>query len=214
MALVCLFDSRIAAAPIATMTMANSASAMSSEPQSADQAATKSAIESAVNLNNRIFWLYVGILVIGAVLTVFLFFSGNKVQEAIKADADARLMSSEERIAAITAETEKAKERIAILTVEAERARAGITKGQADAAKAIERTGLLELENAKQRERTAKAETDLLVMKESLKPRRLTLPQRTRLIEDLFSGARGELQINFISGNVNPKLSQRISRKS
>lgn len=77
-----------------------------------------------------------------------------------------------------------------------------MSNGQADAAKAIERTGTLELENAKQRERTAKAETELLVLQESLKPRRLTLPQRTRLINDLFKGERGEIVIHFASGDA------------
>jgi hypothetical protein len=106
---VCLFDSRIAAAPITIIAMTNSASAMASDSQPEDPAATKSAIESAITSNNRIFWLYVFILVIGAVVTVLLFFSGNKVQEAIKADADARLKSSEVRIAALQIEVADAK---------------------------------------------------------------------------------------------------------
>ena len=206
---VCLFDSQIAATPIATMTMMNSASATASDSQSADQEATELGIESAITSNNRIFWIYVGVLVVGAILTVMLFKSGNRVQEAIKADADARLKSSEERIAALTVEGDKAKERIAVLTVEAEKARAGITKGQADAARAIERTSMLELENAKQqlendqqRERTAKAEKDLLLMKEGLKPRHLTVEQLTSLLKDLSSGERGEIQIDFVSGNL------------
>ena len=194
---VCLFDSRIAAAPITIIAMTNSASAMASESQPEVPAATKSAIDSAITFNNRIFWLYVGILVIGAVVTVLLFFSGNKVQEAIKADADARLKLSEERIA--------------VLTVEAEKAREGIAKGQADAAKAIERTGTLELETAKQRELAAKAERALLELKTRLAWRSLTREQEEKLIAGLAKFEAREVLVRSLEDAEALPLARQIA---
>ena len=186
--LVCLFDSRIAAAPTTIMTMTNSASPMASESQPVDQAATKSIIKSAKSFDSFIFWIYGFFLVGLVILTALHIYSGNKVQEAIKADADARLKSSEEKVAALTAETEKAREEIA--------------KGQVDAATANERAVALELEKDKQRERMTKAEMELFELQERLKPRRLTSTQRNRLTDELAGAKKGEIVINFLSGNA------------
>lgn len=143
----CLFDSQIAAAPIATMTIANTTSAMSSDSQPEDSAATKSAIESAITSNNRIFFVYVGVLVIGAILTVMLFNSGNRVQEAMKADADARLKSSEVKINSLTAETEKATSEIIKGQIDLAQAQKGIALVQTAAAEANARASKLEHHN-------------------------------------------------------------------
>ena len=186
--LVCLFDSRIAAAPTTIMAMTNSASPMASESQPVDQAATKSIIKSAKSFDSFIFWIYGFFLVGLVILTVLHIYSGNKVQEAIKADADARLKSSEEKVAALTAETEKAREEIA--------------KGQADAATANERAVALELEKDEQRERMTKAEMELFELQERLKPRRLTSTQRNRLTDELSRAEKSKIVINFLSGNA------------
>lgn len=88
--------------------------------------------------------------------------------------ASARLKSSEEKIAGLTAET----------------------------ARANERTRTMGLELEKQRERTARAEKELLEVQERLQPRRLTAAQRTGLREDLSQGPQTEIQIAFVSGNI------------
>ena len=151
--------------------MTNSVSLMASESQPLDRAATKSIIKSTKSFDSFIFWIYGFSLVGLVILTALHIYSGNKVQEAIKADADARLKSSEESVAALTAETEKVNEVIA--------------KGQADAATANEHAVALELEKDKQRERMTKAEMELFELQERLKPRRLTLTQRNRLTDEL-----------------------------
>ena len=157
----------------------------------------KSAIESAITWNDFIFWGYVGVLVVGAILTVIWFTSGNRVQKAIaiQADADARLRDADARL-------KSSEERIAGLKTEYEKARAEITKAQADVAKAIERTSALEIEKDRQRELAAIAERKLLALQEGIEPRRLTLPKQTRLIEELSKGEKGEIAIQFVSGNA------------
>ena len=53
-----------------------------------------SVIERAVNLNFWLFVAYVGILVLAAVLTWLVWHSGNKVQSAIRVDAEAKIAAS------------------------------------------------------------------------------------------------------------------------
>jgi hypothetical protein len=48
-------------------------------------------IDAATRSHNRIFAVYVAVLILTAVLTWLVWRSGNKVQEAVRADADARI---------------------------------------------------------------------------------------------------------------------------
>lgn len=52
-----------------------------------------------------------------------------------------------------------------------------------------------------ERERAAKVEKELLEVQERLKSRRLTLPQRTSLVNDLSRGEKGEISIDFMAAN-------------
>lgn len=119
---------------------------MQTNPMIAVQSSeSKSVIERAVTTHNRLFWGYVFVLVLTALFTWLVWWSGNRLQEAIRADADARIAEANER--------------------------AG--KAAADAASAKERTTAMELELAQQRERAAIAERSLLELQQKVADRRL-----------------------------------------
>jgi len=81
-------------------------------------------------------------------------------------------------------------------------ANAEVAKASAEAANAFERTKIVEMDLEKQRERAAKAETDLLALKERLKPRHFMLAQRTRLVDVLSRGEKGEISIDFMAADA------------
>lgn len=119
----------------------------------------QSAIDRAATFNKLLFVGYVILLLLTAAATVFLWMSGNRVQDEIRKDADARIATADSRAeearrgaAEARAESDKANaglaksnEEIARLTAEAEKARAEraeadkqIAIAKADAARAKE----------------------------------------------------------------------------
>ena len=116
---------------------------------------SSSPIDIADRNQTRLFILYVAVLVLGglaaALFTVLVYRAGNKYQQAVRADADARI---------------------------AEAGR-GAAEAQAKAAEAIERAEKLEADKLLLRERAAKAEKDLLQLRERVEKRR-TFTQRER----------------------------------
>lgn len=158
---------------------------------------TNSFIEAASRTNKLIFVIYVIVLIISAVLAVLLYRSGTRVQDAIKADADARIRLSDEKIASLNTEAESFK-------ADAERAREGIAKSEADTAKANERAEALALEAVKQRQRTAKFEKEVLILQARLSFRRLTPAQHTALIEMLSQSTKGSITVRCVGGSSEP----------
>jgi hypothetical protein len=69
------------------------------------------------------------------------------------------------------------------------------------AAKAQERTKMVELAVEQQRERAAKAEKELLVLKERQKERRLTPAQRTNLVTVWSGTEKGDVSIDFMAAD-------------
>ena len=64
-----------------------------------------SSIESAVKSNNLLFFAYVSVALLVVVLTVLLWRSGNRVQEAVRVDADARIEEARNDAAAARRDT-------------------------------------------------------------------------------------------------------------
>src|SRR5437660_6057143 len=107
--------------------------AMAIQPSSS----SASAIERAANLHFWLFIAYIGVLVLAAVLTWLVWHSGNKLQDAVRADSEANiaaarrdaalanagLAKSNEEIARLNAESARSAERMAALSLKAEEER-------------------------------------------------------------------------------------------
>jgi hypothetical protein len=141
-------------------------------------------VERVSSLHRWIAIAYIGSLLLAALFSYLLWSSGNKVQDALRAESDARIADAEARIAQVKAQGETAKseadekiaksgEKIAELNrqseehkAEAESARRGIAVAQAEAAKANERAAL-----ANEKAETLKAES--FALQRIIRPRRL-----------------------------------------
>jgi flagellar basal body-associated protein FliL len=171
----------MANAPIAARPTANTPSAPTMSQSSQDD----ESITSAKNQNKRVFALYVVILVVAALaaafMTVWLWKSGNKVQNTIQAVASARILAANALSEEAKAEAAAANERTQHLERET-----------ADAKAAQQR---VETELAKQREKTARAEIELASLSEAIRPRRLTQEQEKALIRLLSGEPRGPVTI-------------------
>jgi hypothetical protein len=131
-----------------TLAMAASTESMSPE------------IHAALRAHTWLNAVYLCTVVVVAILTVLVWKSGNRVQEAIRKDA----------------EEKKAASTIAQLTAEADKAREGIAKANALAAEAT-------LKAEEERQRRLKLEA-------ALAPRAIAAPGRTRKELKLFAGTR------------------------
>jgi hypothetical protein len=165
---ILLLFARMASAPKVAALAVNMVMAMTSDigtPDSATSAvdAAAAGIVAATARNAKIFNTYIIVLIVTALLLAFLTWlvwdAGNRVQDAIRADAEAKL------------EVEKGNV-------------AGLQKDATDAKTAQQR---VETELSKQRERTATAETTLLALQEKIRPRRLS-PEQKKAIKDALEG--------------------------
>jgi hypothetical protein len=92
----------MATTPAPTTTTPSSTSAASTS-----QPSSPSAIEAATRAHNRIFAAYVIVLVLTVVGTVWVWISGNRVSDAIQAEAGARISEANLKIAQLTNENLK-----------------------------------------------------------------------------------------------------------
>jgi hypothetical protein len=168
-----LFD-RIAIAPMIAAPIINMVTAMTNvdtgTPDVGAAASAVAGIAAATARNIRIFNLYIAVLIVTALVLAFFTWlvwdAGNKVQDAIRADADARL------------ETEKGKV-------------AGLQKDAADA-KATQQ--LVEIDLAKQQERTALAEQATLELQKTVAWRTVSEKQAA-IIERYLAGKKIQAHI-------------------
>jgi hypothetical protein len=144
---------------------------------------------------------YIITLLFVALFSLLLIVYGNRVQAAIRLESAAR-------IAQVKADAEQAaresNERIAALKLEADKARGEIESAKAVAAKANERAGALELETVQQREKAALAERALLELQQRVQDRHLTPQQRAVLGEHLMHGPKGEIHLLCVGGDPEP----------
>jgi hypothetical protein len=123
-----------------------------------------SAIDKAATLHVWIFGIYVGVLLLAAILSYLVWRSGNTLQDAIRLDAGARISEAVTRAA-------EAHRRVA----DAEK---GAAEALARAAEANQRAATLELEAAIQREHAAKAEKELQDLRGRFTDWRTITPER------------------------------------
>jgi hypothetical protein len=115
--------------------------------------------------------------------------SGNNVQDAIQADANARIATAGTEAAQANA---KAKQLGSDLTTE--KGKVADLQIQAANAKAMQQK--VEIELAKQQERAANAEQALLQPQRRTAPRRISADQSARLVAALSSGPKGPVEVN------------------
>jgi len=121
--------------------------------------------------NKYFFWAYLAFAVLTAAAGWFVWRSGNKVQDAIRADAEAK-------IATANASGEQAKRDAAVADEKA-------GKAYQSAGEANERAEQLEKEAAEARTRQAEAEAEVLRLKQLTRARALSLDQLTELQDKL-----------------------------
>jgi len=133
-----------------------------------------------------VIWLFVGAIAT-AVLTVLVWRSNNATHAAVRAEANSR--TEEAR-----ADAAKANERAQAL----ENANLLLREKVAtlETASSIHGTEL-----SRQKELTAKAEKDLLDLKERTQPRRISQAQHDRITAMLSHSPKGQVQILYISGD-------------
>jgi hypothetical protein len=159
--------------------------AMAIQPSSS----SASAIERAASLHFWLFIAYIGVLVLAAVLTWLVWHSGNKLQDAIRADSEAN-------IAAARRDAALANEGLAKSNEEIERAKLSAAEAGRRAAEANTKAEGFRLDIAKANESSAKAEARAaeanLELAKLRDPRTLTPEQQDRIIAALknFAGQK------------------------
>jgi seryl-tRNA synthetase len=178
--------------------------------------------------------LFVGSIIFGvvaaliaALLAWLVWRSNNKYQDAVKADADARIATadsraaqanaeaakaneglgkSNEEIARLTKEAEQAKteraeadKQIAIAKADAARAKEGIANAEAISAKASVEVARLQVVVANAEQRRAEAEKSLLELKERIQPRTLTAKQREDFVNVLKTFPPSTIDLGYTS---------------
>jgi cell division protein FtsB len=134
----------------------------------------KSPLEMAIRSSNRIFAVYMFLIVLAAAFTYLVWRSGNNVQKAIQDDADARIQEAKSTAAQADARSKKLENDNLTLT--------GTVAG-------------LQRDAAKQQERAAIAERALLQLRESLIDRVITPAQHKILVEALREAPSGVVDI-------------------
>lgn len=147
-----------------------------------------SEIERAAKAHRNVFIIYILLLSITVLLSAWLFISSNKLQDAIKADADSKIEIAK-------TEAVKANERIANLTVTAKELEKQNLTLRTDLNNAAGEVAILQTE-------AANAQRALLEIQERMKPRLITENQRLRLHEVLKNGPKGQIRIFCVSGNL------------
>lgn len=160
-----------------------------------------SPIDIASKRNTHIFAAYIIVLVVTALIialfTWLTWDAGNKVQDAVQQDANARI--GEAKVTA--AQADERSKTLEQSNLQLQGQVAVLQKGASDAESAQQR---VEIELSKQKEQTAIAEKDLAQLKLAIQPRRLSSEQRSALIGFLH-GTPGSININCILGDEEGK---------
>lgn len=194
-----LFEA-IAASPSATALIKNTVIAMST---------IQSEIERATTQNNWILAGYILALVIAAAMTFLSWRAGNRVQDLVRRDADARIKEADSRAATALENAGSANERAGLaneraqklendnvqLRTDLENARADaqsqIENARAEADTKIEQTraeaarqvGEVQKDVARQQERAANAERELAAVKKQQAPREIPVDVFVRALK-------------------------------
>ena len=173
-------------------------------------------IRSAQRVHNWMFGVYVLVLVLTVFGTYLVWNSGNKVQDAIQAEASSRTAEAKAEAEKARGEAGHANQRVQelerdnlslrgnVATLETQAANAqkdvaALQKAASDAKAAQQR---VEIELAKQREVAATAERNLLLLKEQMKDRTITDLQADNMViklDEMFNKGfpRGKILIKW-----------------
>jgi hypothetical protein len=111
-----------------------------------------------------------------------------------------------EQATAAEAKIKSAEARAAEANERSARAGEGTAKALVEVAIAKENTSRLEIDAANLRERAARAEKELIEVQDRIKPRRITDPQRTRLIQALKPLPKGPISITTPMGDGEARI--------
>lgn len=152
----------------------------------------QSAIESATRHNKWIFLLYMAFVIGGAVLTYLLWRSGNTVQNAIVADADARIEEAKTTAAQANERSKNLERENLVLTSSLATQKGAVAGLQIEASNAKAAQQQVEIELAKQQERAAKAELALAQLQGRLAVRVIGPKVHQEAVRELraFAGAK------------------------
>ena len=143
----------------------------------------------------RLFVLYILVLLITGLLTVLLWRAGNKYQDAVKADADARITEAGSRAAQAYDSAAKANERAQTLEHDNLTLRTQIATLE-------ERAQQLLLQTEKEARRRAEAELKLAGIQAHEPPRSLTAKQVSHFVEALKERPKGTVDIVCVWNNA------------
>lgn len=195
----------------------------------------QSSLELADRAQRRVFVVSIVFGVVAALIAAFLAWlvwnANNKYQDAVKADADARIAEAGTRAATANAEAAKANEglgksnaeiarltneaeqakteraeadkQIAIAKADAARAKEGIANAEARSLEASAEVARLHVTVANAEKSRAEAQAALLSLQEKVEPRRLTVQQRGVLLSQLSATKfKGSVEIQVPVGEV------------
>jgi hypothetical protein len=191
---VLLLLSMIASTPTTPLPAANSTQAQSTSQASGS-------IADAQRTHNRIFGVYVFLLFLTVIGTYWVWKSGNKVQDAVQAEANARIVEAKQGVEALENQNLTLRGQVATLETkasEATSALAGLEKQAADAKAGQQK---VEIELEKQKERTAIAEKNLLELQQTLADRNLTDDQINEIGKELVRFHGQEYDVTMYQSN-------------
>jgi hypothetical protein len=150
-----------------------------------------SEIERASTQHARMFALSIVAIFLAAIATAVVTYlvwrSGNRVQSAIRSEADVRIADAQATAAQANKEVAEARKETA--------------QALKEAAILTERAGKLEVEGARQREKAATAEKELLELQLRVRPRTLGT-QRGPLLSALIAASpKGPVEIRCVTGD-------------
>lgn len=155
------------------------------------QSSGDSAIDAAAKRNSRLFAMYIVVLLVTAIIiAVFTWLtwdSGNKLQDAIRQDANARIAEAQSAAATLRSQ----------LNAEAGKV-AGLQKEASDAKAAQQK---VEIDLAVQREKTARAEHDLIEVRKRQEPRNLFAVDVVKFKNLLAGKPNSPVVISCIAGD-------------
>jgi hypothetical protein len=167
-----------------------------------------SPIEAATRVHNLVYLAYVTVLVLAAFFTWLAWKTGNRVQDAIRADADARIAEASSKATALENVNLTLRGQVATLETGAANAAKDVARLQKEAAdsKAAQQRVELDLatqktELAKYQERAAIAERSLLEVQQKIADRDLT-PVMPALIAALKDGPKCVVNFEVIANDA------------
>jgi F0F1-type ATP synthase membrane subunit b/b' len=120
-----------------------------------------SPIERAATQHNWLFAVYFVLLLVIALMTWIVWKSGNRVQDEVRKDADARIAIADSRAAEARAESDKANAGLAKSNEEIARLTAESEKAKAERAEADKQIAIAKADAARAKEGTANAQTEV-----------------------------------------------------